>query len=363
MKNISSDENRLRDLLAEFLTKDDQFQSAFLQCLPETVTGGEKSGFRIEVNWATDAGGFVDVLLTKLGRAIALELKLEHRENPFQYSSYRKALENAGFREAFVVGIMPRTGLTKGRRGLLNSGICDSVADHRIAWVQLIQMIQRGYPSGASAAFSKRAREISPLVEIPQETFVEKDGLRDVGAIETNSDTLRLFFADFGERIGMVCIPDQPGNSCPFIRFGRREWAEWFGDSDDARVTLMVDIPRKAKLARDVHFHFGVHLWFKTYAHKKWPTRPERVAGAAGILARNGFEVRRNTQGKWGTQHGWLPPYDTGASGFYFGVAFDEPNFVLWRHDAKKLGWERTIDRLAERATRVCGLMDEIASG
>jgi hypothetical protein len=122
----------------------------------------------------------------------------------------------------------------------------------------------------------------------------------------------------------------------------------------------MVDIPRKTKRAKELHFHFGVNLWFKTYAHQKRPARPARLAEAAYFLTKHGLEIRRNTPGKWGTQLGWLPPYDLGTSGFYYGTAFDEPNFVLWRSDAEILGWEETIDRLAKRATRVCDLMDRL---
>jgi len=149
-------ERAAQSCLVEFLAGNLPNQQAFFSVFRPKIGewfGNLKKPVTVRENVGTSSGGFIDVLLTQGGRALVVELKITHRENPFQYTAYRKCVVKEGY-EVLVVGILSNSRAMRGRARLVEA-ILAIVADARIPWGYLLDRL---YRQGRARLAVKRLR-------------------------------------------------------------------------------------------------------------------------------------------------------------------------------------------------------------
>lgn len=359
-------EAALRDVLHLFLASGSPAQRAFLAVLPPKISSAlQRNALPLAVSAedVTTSGGRTDLLLAGESSALALELKLNHRDNPFQYLRYRADLKKL-FPDVFVVGISKTLRRSRGREAL-NGIVLDLVADHRLSWGYLVHRLsEKTNTIGAVRHLVDAVTQIAPELLLERDAARDVSVRRDVTTIDSDPSTLAALILDLGAEFNetLTVSATQEGASPVQITFGCATWATWFGDAHANRVVLMVDIPRPSKRALEVHFHLLVSIWNKTYAERRKPHDASRVARAARFFADRNFEVRRNAPGTWSREIGWSPPFASGAAGFFYANAFDERNFLLWKSDAIQRGWRGTVTQLRDNVARVSELLDQLAA-
>lgn len=348
-----------RDALAAWLSSGLSAQLAFLSSLPSNLTA-ELDGqvpFTVEVEHISDVGKRIDILLSSCKHVICIELKIDHRENPFQYAMYRRYLERRGFKVT-VIGIMPRRMRNRGREAL-NTAILDWLADHRMTWAELTGAIHKRPGTGA---FVEAIRTIDPALLIDlKEPRPIRASTPEIHFIDTRPEHLAAFFGKFLQElpVDMSAYPDQAGSSPPLLRFGRISWANWFSDADNERIFLEIDIPRKSKFLSETQFHFGVTLWSKTSSGQREPVNIGPILTAARLLESQGFVFQRNIPGKYQPIE-WHPSQGLGSTGLYYLNASDHRNFTLVKSEAVQLGVSKTIQRLISASDRISKTLDGI---
>lgn len=292
-------EKAARIALAGWLRSGPAAQLAFLGSLPEALRSqlGEMVPFSVEEEHPTDVGKRIDILLISGKCAVCIELKIDHRENAFQYVMYRRYLERSGF-SVSMIGIMPRRGRDRGREAL-NTAISDWLTDYRMTWAELAQAITHQMRANE---FVSTLQKIDPvLLTDLKEPRTQRAKFADVSKVDNDPSHLAAFFGQIVSALpdDMDVYPDQAGSSPPLLRFGRSSWASWFGDADNERIFLEVDIPRKSKPLSETQFHFGVSLWSKTTSGQRRAQNVERILVAARHLESRGFSFQRNIPSKY----------------------------------------------------------------
>jgi hypothetical protein len=238
------------------------------------------------------------------------------------------------------------------------------VADFRINWGSLMKKLGSSVEASEPAKkLLKRLKSIYPQVdEIPSRVPRTTKPKRDLNQLLIDEGSLALFMADLMAALptGFEAFPTQDGNSPPLMRIGKADWASWFRDHDGNRVTLNIDMPRPTKRAKELHFHFCISLFSKTYSGFKKPSAPEKISLAAKILNNTGFEIIRNTPGKHSPGISFEPPYFIGSSGFFWANGFDNEKHTLWLSQASRLGWDGSIQKIITNFNRVSRSLDRI---
>lgn len=350
-------ENAARIALARWLSSGVRAQKAFLSALPELLRKDLNLSvpFSVEQEHPTDTDKRIDILLVSGNRAICIELKIDHRENPFQYVMYRRYLERCGF-QATVLGVTPRRLRTRGREAL-NTAILDWLADFRMTWAELAKAVQR---QNGSALFLNALRAIDPVLLVDlKEPLTQKIGEAKIAMIDEDPHHLAAFFGQLISSLpGVVsAYPDQAGSSPPLLRFGRKHWANFLGDDDRERIFLEVDIPRRSKPLPETQFHFGIVLWSKTSSGKRRIDDVERILYLAHYLAKRGFVFQRNLPGKYPPVD-WNPNHGLDSVGLYYLNASDHRNFCMRKSEAVLLGTNGAISRMADEALRIIQILD-----
>lgn len=363
MSTRSTPEARAQNALLRFLRSGSAAAKAFVATLPETLSSTlpASTSLSFEENVALPYGGFVDILVRGGNTVVAVELKIDHRENPFQYSSYRRALQAQGF-DASVVGIVRRFRANRGRE-LLNFAALSTLSDHRVTWAELlVDLEKKRAPKPALLELRRSIQAIDPTLLHVEPRPMLAPPRREIDRVDTDDVEMGAFLADWIDTLppGFTSYLDQAGNSPPLVRFGKESWANRFGDGYGERMFMMVDIPRRSKLIPETYFHFGVSLWDKSKSKAARVPRPSTVQTTADRLYRCGFHFQRNIPSKY-PPVAWLPPFSVASSGFFYGNAFDEQHFTLTKTAANRMGWQACIELLSRRAEELINLFDGTA--
>ncbi len=361
MKQQYRSEKAARIALATWLRSSVTAPSAFISALPSGLRSRfiNIGPFSVEEEHSTDVGKRIDILLVSGRVAICIEIKIDHRENAFQYIMYRRYLERRGF-AVTVVGIMLRRLRSRGREAL-NTAILEQLADYRVTWAEFVKTIKE---DSHGKTFIKSLRDIDPsLLDDLKEPRVMSVALPDLSKIDREPSHLAAFFAQIISVLpdGMSAYPDQAGSSPPLLRFGRDSWADWFGDADKERIFLEVDIPRKSKPLNEMQLHFGVVLWSKTSSGQRRANNIKNILTASRLLETQLFTFQRNKTSKY-TPVDWRPSYGLDPAGLYYLNASGCRNFRMLKSEAIQLGTSRVIQLLATEIARLTAVLDELVT-
>lgn len=361
MSAESQSERASRIALADWLRLGPSAQIAFAESLPPPLRDrvAELVPFAVEEEHLTDVDKRIDILLTSGKDAVCIELKIGHRENPFQYVMYRRYLERRGF-SVTMIGILPQRGRDRGREAL-NTAISDWLTDYRMTWAELgaaIKCHRKGH------IFVNALQKIDPVLLVDlKEPRPSRVTSADVSKVDTDPGHLAAFFGQLVSALPgcMDVYPDQAGSSPPLLRFGRSSWANWFGDADNERIYLEVDIPRRSKPLIETQFHFGVVLWSKTSSGQRSAQHVERILMAARHLESHGFTFQRNTPRKYQPVD-WRPSHGLDPAGLYYLNASDCGNFCMRKSSAVRLGTSQAVSDLAAEANRIATMLDGLVA-
>jgi hypothetical protein len=268
---------------------------------------------------------------------------------------YRRYLERRGFAVS-VIGIMPRRRRDRGREAL-NTAISDWLTDYRMTWAELAEEITH---HKSAHVFVKALLKIDPMLLTGlKEPSAQRITSADISKVDIVPSHLAAFFGQLVSALpdGMDVYPDQAGSSPPLLRFGRSIWANWFGDTDNERIFLEVDIPRKSKPLSETQFHFGIVLWSKTTSGQRKAQHVERILMAARHLESLRFSFQRNIPHKY-PPLAWRPSQGLDPEGLYYVNASDCSNFCMLKSTAMRLGTSRAINSLAAEAARIIAMLD-----
>jgi len=361
--NRSYAEAKARDALRDYLLSSPASLGAFLEALDVGAPWRELNkevSIRTEV--ATDTGKRIDLLLTNGLAAMVLELKIDHRENPFQYAGYRRFLVRTGFVPT-VIGVVRTRKRTRGREAL-NAAILDQLADRRITWAELITRLGKVHPGRETSGLRRSLERIGvSLVVTAPDVPAAKITCLDITKVDSDPAHLAGFFAAFVAEVGsnFTAYPDQAGNSPPMLRFGRTSWGEWFGDGNAERIFLMVDHSRGSKAMPETEFSFGITLWDKNACGHRSPPLPDNVREAAALLSQSGFRFERNRPGTYKAIN-WRDPFRVHPTGFFYANAQGDVAFKVTMCGASRRGTAATILTLATEAQRIASILDGLAA-
>tara|TARA_Y100000588_G_C13879211_1_gene763698 strand:- start:28 stop:597 length:570 start_codon:yes stop_codon:yes gene_type:complete len=187
----------------------------FVKCLPNeighwfTKNGGD---IKVEQNQHMSSGGFMDLVLYNKRKAIVVELKINHRENPFQYSNYRKHLEEEGY-SAKAVGLLANKQVNRG----LVDAVSNIVADARISWAWILdEMSKVRTKNEPLKKLREDLKKVYPEVNIGGWISIPyRNPKRSLALLETEKSTFGQFVTDLTEALPTHYegVPNQAGNA------------------------------------------------------------------------------------------------------------------------------------------------------
>ncbi len=253
-------ENRARDALAKALTADPALASAFRDAVYHRAGCSAPAGsgiWEVHREYRVRSDGRLDLLLKHQKDALIVETKIWDKEKLHQYVTYPRFLKEQGL-TVLCVGLLAKKGARTGRQLILEE-FFDRAADARIIWGSLLSDLESRLENNAALLVLRRElQSIEPaLIMLPSQS-------RDPNPLPPSSDFINFerepkkfvkFCLEFIDAldIGFFAEPSQGGNSPVGIAFGKKQWADWFGDGFTNRIKLVFESPRPSKPAIRPH--------------------------------------------------------------------------------------------------------------
>ena len=353
-RKSSSDEEKARDLLYEFLISRDRAPlKSFLglYSAKRLLRNGDLGRLFVETEVPTNLGSRADLVVASAIDLLFVEVKIDAVEQVGQYEKYKDFFE----RQGYVVSAGGLVERTRNGRSKDNIAFLNELGVRRITWTELLAAFREEFDETEEfKEFVANLRQLGPTLgskaaaASPRAITINKACCD----IATNNDVLAEFYKELAGRLApMKGKLWQYGNSPYCLAFGKSAWGTIFQEKWFLRAFICC----QNKVVSDPAFGFGVMLWNRTWTKNKvWFERNRREI--AEYFSRRGFDVGRNAGSSWHRREVWQPPYDT--KGLKYANAAWPPRISLCMCTEDSRSWNDLLSVSAQKCNELARIVD-----